>query len=114
MAITLKPVSDPADRTLTHACAMPHAWRRDGVNRAAVVGFFNQKGGCAKTTTTHNLGVLLAKDGHKVLLVDFEPQKNLTQSFLLDAVPRRRAYDVLVDRNGGDFGEALIPTPITG
>src|SRR4051812_19064223 len=82
------------------------------MSRATVVGFFNQKGGCAKTTTTHNLGVLLAKAGHKTLLVDFEPQKNLTQSFALTHKPAARAYDVLVDRGAIDFGSALVPTPI--
>ena len=84
------------------------------MSRATVVGFFNQKGGCAKTTTTHNLGVLLAKAGKKTLLVDFEPQKNLTQSFALTERPKARAYDVLVDRGPSDFGQALVATPIPG
>jgi chromosome partitioning protein len=76
-----------------------------------VVGVFNQKGGCAKTTTTHNLGVLLAKAGHKTLLVDFEPQKNLTQSFKLGKLPAARAYDVLLDRGTQDLSRARIATP---
>lgn len=84
------------------------------MTRATVVGLFNQKGGCAKTTTTHNLGVLLARAGKKTLLVDFEPQRNLTQSFVLDAAPAMRAYDVLVDRGPVDFSSSLIATPISG
>lgn len=84
------------------------------MSRAAVCGFFNQKGGCAKTTTTHNLGVLLARAGHRTLLVDFEPQKNLTQSFVLDDAPKARVYDVLVDRGATDFSRARIKTPISG
>lgn len=78
--------------------------------RASVIGFLNLKGGCAKTTTTHNLGVLLAKAGHRTLLVDLEPQRNLSQSFVLDARPEARAYDVLVDRGSLDFKKALVKT----
>jgi chromosome partitioning protein len=84
------------------------------MTRATVVGLFNQKGGCAKTTTTHNLGVLLAKSGKKTLLVDFEPQRNLTQSFALAAAPAVRAYDALVDRGATDFRASRIATPVAG
>jgi cellulose biosynthesis protein BcsQ len=40
----------------------------------------NQKGGVGKTATCHSLGELLAADGHKVLMVDVDPQASLTQS----------------------------------
>ncbi|QEN09070.1 ParA family protein [Oceanispirochaeta crateris] len=47
---------------------------------AKVVVFANQKGGVGKTTTTVNIGAYLAEAGHNVLLVDFDPQGNLSSS----------------------------------
>ena len=48
--------------------------------RAAVVAVANQKGGVAKTTTVANLGAAWAAAGHRVLLVDLDPQACLTFS----------------------------------
>jgi chromosome partitioning protein len=66
---------------------------------ATVIAFANQKGGVAKTTTTLNLGVALGELGHRVLLVDLDPQGNLTMSQGMnpDAI-ERSMFDVLVHR----------------
>jgi chromosome partitioning protein len=70
-----------------------------GPDMASVIAFANQKGGVAKTTTTLNLGVALAEQGLRVLLVDLDPQGNLTmsQGWNPDEIDRSM-FDVLVHR----------------
>lgn len=49
-------------------------------DKPTVICVVNQKGGTAKTTTVENLGIGLAREGQKVLLVDTDPQGSLTIS----------------------------------
>jgi chromosome partitioning protein len=89
---------------------------------ARVLAVANQKGGVAKTTTTHTLGVALAERGRRVLLVDLDPQACLTYSVGLDPddlpaslhdcfVRRAKAADVC--RAVPDVGELyLLPSTI--
>ncbi len=64
-----------------------------------VIVLANQKGGVAKTTTTLNLGVAFHEMGHRVLIIDLDPQGNLTMSQGLnpDAI-ERSMFDVLVHK----------------
>ena len=64
-----------------------------------MIALANQKGGVAKTTTTLNLGVAFKEMGHRVLLVDLDPQGNLTMSQGLNPdVIERSMFDVLVHK----------------
>ncbi len=65
-----------------------------------VVAVANQKGGVAKTTTVHSLGVALAESGRKVLLVDLDPQASLTWACGIDPdTVERSMHEVLLRRS---------------
>ncbi len=49
---------------------------------AKIISLFNHKGGVSKTTTTFNLGWAMAEAGKKILIVDADPQCNLTGTVL--------------------------------
>jgi chromosome partitioning protein len=65
-----------------------------------VVAVANQKGGVAKTTTVHSLGVALAESGRRVLLVDLDPQASLTWACGIDPdTVERSMHEVLLRRS---------------
>jgi chromosome partitioning protein len=70
-----------------------------GVTAARVIAFANQKGGVAKTTTTLNLAVAFKEQGLRVLIIDLDPQGNLTMSQGMNPDEIERSmFDVLVHR----------------
>lgn len=61
------------------------------------IAIANQKGGTGKTTTTVNLGYGLAQRGHKVLIVDLDPQGHV--ALALGFPPSSGTYDLLLGRS---------------
>jgi chromosome partitioning protein len=76
-----------------------------------VLVFVNQKGGVGKTTTCINLGAYLALAGKKVLLIDFDPQANLS-SGLGANTEGRGIYEVITRHVSAE--EAIQRTSIEG
>jgi chromosome partitioning protein len=79
----------------------PHARPKGakGVPTARVIALANQKGGVAKTTTTLNLAVALKEKGKRVLIIDLDPQGNLTMSQGMNPDEISKSmFDVLVHR----------------
>ena len=76
---------------------------------AKIVSFSNQKGGVGKTTSCVNLAAQIAKKGHKVLLLDMDPQGNATSGLgISKAKIKKSLYDVIIGRC--DISEAIIKT----
>src|SRR5437660_8836357 len=71
-------------------------------NRAPRLAIFNHKGGVGKTTLTVNIAAAFAALGKKVLLVDADPQCNLTSYVIDDAV-----VDDLLDKSDTPSGATL-------
>ncbi len=92
---------------------------REGVESATrVIALANQKGGVAKTTTALNLGVAFREMGYRVLLVDLDPQGNLTMSqglnpdtietSMFDVLVRKIPISDVISRSEVDLAVASI------
>lgn len=73
-----------------------------------VISLFNHKGGVSKTTTTFNLGWMLAAQGHRTLIVDADPQCNLT-ALVLDYNATEDIEEYYRNNPGCDISTGLEP-----
>lgn len=86
----------------------------------AIVSVINQKGGVAKTTTSLNVAAGWAALGHKVLLIDLDPQSSATKAIFGDREFEKTIYDVIVGGSqvqevivhSEDFGIDVVPAEI--
>jgi len=79
-----------------------------------IIAFFNQKGGTAKTTSTLNVAAALAERGHRVLIVDLDPQASLSMATGIDvAAIDLSVYDLLLDDAVG-IADIALPTTMPG
>lgn len=93
----------------------PHlvkASKGDPMALARVITITAPKGGTGKTTTTLNLGAALAELGYRVLLVDCDPQGNLTLSAGIEASQLKNSLDSAIKHYLATFTPQIEPVII--
>jgi chromosome partitioning protein len=83
------------------------------VRRPRIVAIANQKGGVGKTTTAINLATALGAAGHRVLVVDLDPQGNASTGLGVERAARRvTSYELILGE--AELPEAVVSTDVPG
>lgn len=77
-------------------------------NAPILISLFNHKGGVSKTTTAFNLGWTFSKNGIKTLIVDADPQCNLT-AYVLGLQKRDNFQEFYKDKDNEDIYSQIKP-----
>lgn len=73
-----------------------------------IISFANQKGGVAKTTSSFNVAACLAKRGHKILMIDLDPQASLTIYAGLEPYEHELSIVDVLKKQKQDITECIV------